>query len=712
MEALAFLGLLGAGYLVSPDSNKKTPPKEGFLPSAPIETTGPAKQAVGKSLAGDMDLQFRIPSTNTLYPAEPNPSRFEGNVFQVGIQPPKTTQTIPEALTGGAGVSRVQMRPDSTETATQREAFVSPLTGVAYKPGEFKHNNMVPFFRGQLKQNLYEGANRQVLDYQTGADSTGYAKREQTPLFEPTKQPMGNPFGLEATSDFMESRINDPKNRANEVPVEPVRVGPGLNQGFTHIPSGGFQQQAGEEYVLQRMPRTDDLRVATNPKLEYKKPVVPGAHFITTSGTAETVGEVRRYAPDTFYINKNGERNFVTTGADIKATARAAQVLKTTTRMETTTEYAGGAKQAEGSATYTVAAAKAPLVKQHGPFGYRNADATAYFNKNTDAEENDYGKSAIEIRPNERFYTGERVMATNLAADKRQGTLPQQDSVKPTRAQELVENFRVAGNFTAIGGGGRAEMPTVYDPNDSLRTTIKETTIDNDWLGMVAPVGSQPKMTVYDPNDVARTTIKETTIDNDWLGGAAPKEAQKLTVYDPDDIARVTGRNTLDDWDVYRNMGRGENENYTVRPQDAVRNTQKAAISAKSAYTGTAGAFVSQEMNQMAARNVRHYAQRENIAKGRTPTNSSTKVFNGEDYINQTYRKLVADSVNDRAPVLDRVASETTGTEVLGVQRPRAPLKLDVAAERNQYDVVSSLEKNPYVIPLHAAAKVGGKNAI
>jgi hypothetical protein len=107
-------------------------------------------------------------------------------------------------------------------------------------------------------------------------------------------------------------------------------------------------------------------------------------------------------------------------------------------------------------------------------------------------------------------------------------------------------------------------------------------------------------------------------------------------------------------------------------------------------------------MNQMAARNVRHYAQKEHIAKGRTPTNSSTKIFNGEDYVNMQYRKITSDSVNDRAPAKDRVAAETTGVEVLGMQRPRAALKLDVSAERNQYDVVSSLETNPYVIPLHA----------
>ena len=65
---------------------------------------------------------------------------------------------------------------------------------------------------------------------------------------------------------------------------------------------------------------------------------------------------------------------------------------------------------------------------------------------------------------------------------------------------------------------------TVYDPNDVARTTIKETTVDNDWIGMAAPAEAQPKLTVYDPNDVARTTIRETTEDSDYLGVIAPAD--------------------------------------------------------------------------------------------------------------------------------------------------------------------------------------------
>lgn len=713
MDIAAFLGVLGVGYAAN-KLTKKTTAAEGFTAGAgagasasaadrtpPGEPTIPGKPRTPRYLSsGGYDQLFQLPAGGSL-PSEPNPNKAGGPLHFPVPPPSLPTQQPAPAVTQEA----LQLRPNSWEEATQRPLFVSPLTGIEFKPGEFKHANMVPFAK-KFTQPLGDSAYSQTLDDYTGAGTTQFAKREQAPLFEPTNEPMGNPYGMESTTDFMESRVAESRNRANERPVESIRVGKGLNQGYTHLPSGGFQQQAGEDYIQARMPRTDDLRVATNPKSTYSAPVVKGSHYITTGGTAETVGQVSKYLPDKFYLNKDGERNFITTGADLKATVRSTQVMKHTTRPETSKSYSGVAGQAEGKATYTVGSTRTPLAKQMGSWGYRNADLTALFNKDVDASQNDYGKSGVEIRPNERYYTGTRVHATNLAPDAREGELHLQDEVRATRAEELIDNPRAAGNFTALGGG-MAEKATVYDPNDIARTTIKETTIDNDWIGMAAPVEAQPRMTVYDPNDTARTTIKETTIDNDYLGVAAgtANAAQKLTVYDPDDIARITGRNTLADWDMYRNMGRnGTAEAAEIRLQDKLRNTQKAAISAKSSWTGIAESFAKADMNQDAARAMRHYAQRENIAKGRKPMGSSVKLFNGEDNINMQYRRIVADSVNDREPGLDRVTAEPATANLIGAQRPRAILKLDVAAVRNEPVVVSSLESNPYVKPLHKIA--------
>lgn len=662
METLAFLGLLGAGYIANTKFGASAPAAaEGFAgdktpPGVPTQPGRPRVPNLGTT--GGYDLQFQLPSGGML-PAEPNPSKVQATPLHFPVPP----TSLPEQVSRTGG-NALQMRTDRwEETPRTQESFVSQLSGVAFGQGEFRHNNMVPFFRGQLKQNTQDSANRSILNDYTGAGKDMFAKREQAPLFEPTKEPMGNVYGMEATTEFMGTRTVAPTIRANEAPVEPIRVGPGLNEGFTHLPSGGFQQQAGEEFLLERMPRTDDLRVATNPKLTYATPLVSGAHFVGTGAAVETAGEVRKYAPDTFYINENGERNFVTTGADLKAAVRSAQVLKHTARPETTKDYVGGAGQADGKATYTVGSMRTPLTQQHGGYGFRNADASYMFDKNTDASQNDYGKAGVEIRPNERLFTGERVHTTNLVpVEGGKATVALQDVAKPTRAEELE---------------------------------------DNNWIGMAAPVESQ-RLTVYDPNDVARTTIKETTEDNDHLGIAAPANmAQKLAVYDPDDIARVTGRNTLSEWDRYRNAGRQDiPAAATVRLEDKVRGTQKGAISAKSAYTGGAESAAKGDYQRDAARAMRHYAQKETVAKGREAAGSSVKVFNGEDYVRNgaQYRKLVSDSVNDRVPGQDRVRGDPSTMDAIGVQRPRNVLKLDVSAVRNEPIVVESLKANPFAI--------------
>ena len=708
METVAFLGLLGLGYMANSKLSGGDS-KEGFAdtPSEPVLDKTPAGKPTvpgyPRQPKQGYDTMFELPAGGSL-PSEPNPSNVRGGPLRYSAGP----VSLPTQNNMTDAAANLQLRPDGWEDATPRGGFVSPLTGIEFKSGEFKHSNMVPFFRGTLKQSMVDTANTSLLDDYTGSGKLTYAKREQAPLFEPTKEPMGNVYGLESTTNFMETRMVESRNRANERPVESIRVGRGLNQGYTHLPSGGFQQQAGDEYILKRMPTTDDLRVANKPKVTYDAPVVTGSHFVSANDNSDHIGEVRKYNPDTFYINENGERNFVTVGADVKPTVRSAQVVKDTSRMTTTREYSGVAGQAEGKATYTIGSTRTPHVQQMGSYGYRNANLTDTFNNNTDADQNDYGKAGVEIRPNERFYTGERVHATNLAPDAGEGTLHLQDAARQTRAEELIQNPRSAGNFTALGGGAMAEKPTVYDPNDTMRTTIKETTIDNDWIGMAAPVEAQPRLTVYDPNDVARTTVRETTEDNDYVGIFAPNAAQKLTVYDPDDVARVTGRNTLAEQDTYRNLGRQDLPgNATIRVQDKVRLTQKGAISAKSSYTGIAQASEAiAQTDRTDAKAMRHYAQKEKIAQGRTPMGSSTKVFNGEDNINLQYRKLVSDSVNDRAPALDRVGTgEPTSIDVIGSQRPRNVLKLDVASTRMEPLMVASLENNPYVIPLNKPAR-------
>jgi hypothetical protein len=142
------------------------------------------------------------------------------------------------------------------------------LTGDYMNTSDFKHNNMVPFNGGKTRGQIYNNNNAEtILDSYSGSGSQIIKKIEQAPLFKPEDNVQWA-HGAPNMSDFYQSRVN-PGLRNNMVkPFETENVGPGLNQGYTTSGSGGYN--SGMESRDQWLPKTvDELRIQTNPKLEY-----------------------------------------------------------------------------------------------------------------------------------------------------------------------------------------------------------------------------------------------------------------------------------------------------------------------------------------------------------------------------------------------------------------------------------------------------------
>ena len=309
----------------------------------------------------------------------------------------------------------------------------------------------------------------------------------------------------------------------------------------------------------------------------------------------------------------------------------------------------------------------------------RHADGSTYGVVNTDAKNNDYGASNYEILTNQRNVTSERGQALNLVA------------------------------------AGAPKALKAYDPADVTRATVRESTGANDFIGISSPDGGAQKHTIYDPNDVARTTFRELTGQTDFIGISSPDGgAQKLTVYDPTDITRVTARNINAEPDKARNVTRaGMPGLSTLQFPDGMRKTTKEQVSASSAYGGVAGAANAKaEQVYDAAYNMRQYPTKEILSARRQPIagNGNIAIFNGEDYINQTYRKPMSDALNDRQNSSERVVGPPLGKEALGLLRPRNILKLDVSRERNIHEILDTLDDNPYALPVHKIA-LGGPPA-
>ena len=502
MEAIAAFSLVGLGYLVT----KLSKNNEGFqTANQPVLT----RQEIGNSAKGtnsELDLRYATPFGQT-YPSEPNPGP-QGGAFSFGGTTLPEARTEPNPQPIDTISSQVAMNPNSIEDSPNymEGNFVkSQLSGEQISSSDFTHNNMVPFFGGRVRQNVGPQTNSGILDSYTGSGLTQIKKKEVETMFNTNQTPFGNPFGLEPSTDFISDRIELPRSRAGEKPFEPVRVGSGVGERFGSTGKGGFQQIEIDELMKQKMPKTDDLRTSDNPKSTYKGQIVPGQRFIANS--AENPGEVRKYKPDAFYIDESGGRFIGAFAQDAqKETTRPVQVMKYTSRTDTTSELIGPAGAQEFGESYVVGSYRTPMAQQYGGAGFRNANMTEYYTNNTDAPEADYGRSSIEIRPNERNATSTRTMGLNVVpADTGAVPIHFTDKARPTYRGETIGNIRQTG--TPVGYAQGTPALTVWS-DDVARTTVKETTINWNYMGQASAANQPNKLKVYDPDDIAKPTQK------------------------------------------------------------------------------------------------------------------------------------------------------------------------------------------------------------
>jgi hypothetical protein len=294
----------------------------------------------------------------------------------------------------------------------------------------------------------------------TGAGSQFIKKVEQAPLFKP-EEAMQWTYGTPNNSDFFQSRIN-PVLKNNEVmPFETERVGPGLNNGYTNLGTGGFN--SGMEARDKWLPYTvDQLRVDTNPKLTYDLNNLQGPAQSNIKNLG-ILGTVEKQRPDTFFINTQ-DRWFTTTGAEKGETQRPKQELGIVRKNMDPYQYNGPAIGGQFAptapenyeqpkrvqlATQDVGCSTAPI-KAPKPHleGYKN-----------------HSTIRSSLPQSDTFRSGfNRAVGSVIA--------PIMDFLKPTRKDELIHSMRT-------GAGMSKNVPNNYviNSNDITPTTIKETTL-------------------------------------------------------------------------------------------------------------------------------------------------------------------------------------------------------------------------------------------
>ena len=443
------------------------------------------------------------------------------------------------------------------------------LTGDPIDPNGFFHNNMTPFFGSQVRQNVDEYANRATLENFTGQMDNYQEKQEvkRDEFFKPVAN-LTNPYGFSNLEGYNYERYVVSNKRNNQAPIEPIRVGPGLNDGFTWRPSGGYQQEKTREAVLPKS--VDELRVKTNPKVSFEGRVVPGKHIAKPG----KVGEVHKNNPDTFYVN-TPDRLFTTVGEAVGPAQRPDIVMKYTNRKTTELKSrVGPAAPAEtGSQQQMRPAFRKSTKLNYKGAGPRNTNAQGQWGIDgpNAAIPNDYGRSSMKVKPNARQVTGGKMHVANYSAPNKVDMAPNNPNVRPTRKTNVIGNPRPMGNFQNTG----PYKPKVYDPNDLPRTTIKEQNINNKRMGNFQSTGPY-KQQVYDPNDVARTTIKEQNINNNRMGNFQNTGPYKQKVYDPNDVARTTIKEqNIDNNRMGNFQNTGPYKQQVYDPNDVTRTTIK-----------------------------------------------------------------------------------------------------------------------------------------
>ena len=372
---------------------------------------------------------------------------------------------------------------------------ISSLTGEKMKTTDFAHNNMTPFLRKNITQNTNIENMSPFLDNLTGNNQYWQNKKEVKSIFKPEANSGGNICGMKNNDDFIKSRIEVSEKVNNFFPIESIKVGPGLNKGYSASSSGGFHQGDTSEYAKPRS--LDELRSKINQKQTYFE--IPVKGHIKGTDQRPIVSPFTKQRPDTVYEQRE-DMWLKTTGAYNKESLRPSQNVRPTTRPESHVEYSGS------------------ISKNNFNIG----------------EDDDYGKSKIMVYNTERQLTETRTVVSNVTSLIKAVVSPIMDALKYTMKEYTVESARAVGNPSIQ----IPEKSTLYDPvNHIMKTTVKETTIHDTENANL----SGNKETYSALNDLAKTTVKETTVhdsENTNLSG------NKETYSALNDLAKTTVKET------------------------------------------------------------------------------------------------------------------------------------------------------------------------
>lgn len=401
---------------------------------------------------------------------------------------------------------------------------------------DMTHNNMVPYFGSTIKENVNDNAASEMrLELATGnyKNIRRDNKQEVEYLFDPQPNE-ALVYGSTTVTNRDKSRFipSATGKKHNEIPFEQIQVGPGVANGYTSRPSGGFHQD------VRILPKTTEERLV-NPKITYEARINAGK-AVTEKG--KLIGKQILKKPKSILWNLNGERNFTEVGVHKKNRHRADIILKSTTKDKLHCEYSGIAAPTRKSKNTPESLRGKKKISNKNNFAntpFRNLMQTV------GKKMNDFGKTGYENKSTERSMISTRTHNTNLKGNTR-GQQYLSDELRYTRKQDTIHNGRnpqCDGYINSKGGAYNNTQGPVYDPTEIAKTTIRETTEQMNHNGFMK--NSEYKGQVYNENEIARTTIRETTEDNKNMGNLSSYR-KSGKIYNQNETAKTTIRETTE----------------------------------------------------------------------------------------------------------------------------------------------------------------------
>jgi len=457
---------------------------------------------------------------------------------------------------------KIGNRRSGANNSTKEEHFgMFTIHGPRNSNNPGYHNNMVPFFGSHIYQNTDPVANQSLLERFTGQTNSSTELRANPKREIPSLQDRtpGQTFVYGSPSENVDLRDRYVSStlKTNVTPIEQVRVGPGITPGhYDWAPRDGF-------HPWYRPPdrNVDELRV--NPKNTYEGRLNPGEEIVKSRGV---IGETFHYNPDRFFIN-DPRRWLKTTGAFTGPAIRENFNMYKQNREDTNIAYVGSAGnqeiQAPRPGVYIEGSVESQAVDGNRGSNFPLAPI-AWINSQVRHTDNNQLPSFIPY--------------TDMKGDSLRTQKTPYDSARTTTKETtFVENYvgTVGTNDT------QREQKYLYD---EARPTIKQTTYVEGYTGQVANEGGVQRTQKY-LYDQARPTTKQTTYIEGYNGQVGTSDTQREQKYLYDEARPTTKQTTY----IENYTGQVANEGGVQRTQkylyDEARPTTKQTTYVQN-YTG------------------------------------------------------------------------------------------------------------------------------